>query len=268
MSQNRFTTVFRAFIYDVRGSISLAADARSCFRLIRDFALSRLIALVPRGSRNCVREVRLHGGIKIRYRLNKGDLHAIREIWFQESYRLPFADPVGILLDLGANIGMTSVWLAKKYPLVIVIAVEPDPRNAALARQNLELNGVAGHVIEAAIGPQDGTSLFAFSEHSVMGRLSESGFSVPVISVATIIKKFAVNRFALVKIDIEGGEQPLFDGPSDWLDQTDAIVIEFHPELVDYARLTSLVSSHGFTYIPANSAFRDNADCFVRAENK
>ncbi len=27
----------------------------------------------------------------------------------------------------------------------------PDPNNAALVRQNLELNGIAGHVLEAAI---------------------------------------------------------------------------------------------------------------------
>jgi FkbM family methyltransferase len=268
MTRCKFMTVFRAFRHDVQGSLSLAADARSCFRLILDFALSRFVGLLPKAERNRVREIRCRDNINIRYRLNKGDLHAVREIWFQECYRLPFNDPTGILLDLGANIGMTSLWLCKKYPLTQVIAVEPDPNNATLARQNLEANGIVADVLEAAIGPLDGTARFASSEHSIMGRLSESGAVVSMLSVATIIKKFAVSRLALVKIDIEGGEQPLFDGPTDWLKITDAIIIEFHPEIVDYPRLTKLVSSHGFRYIPANSFFPDNGDCFVKEDGK
>ena len=163
---------------------------------------------------------------------------------------------------------MTSLWLAKKYPLTHVIAVEPDAGNAALARQNLEANGIAADVLEAAIGPTDGTGHFAASEHSITGKMSDEGVPVPVVSVGTIIQKFAVSNFALVKIDVEGGEQPLFDGASDWLQRVNAIIIEFHPEIVDYPRLTKFVSSQGFKYIPANSAFPDNADCFVRQDRK
>ena len=120
-----------------------------------DYVLSRLIGLIPRVRREHVREVRLRGDIKIRYRLNKGDLHSIREIWFQEAYRLPFENSSGVLLDLGANIGMASLWLVKTYSFSRVIAVEPDPNNAALVRQNLETNGIAGETLEAAIGPTD-----------------------------------------------------------------------------------------------------------------
>jgi FkbM family methyltransferase len=159
---------------------------------------------------------------------------------------------------------MTSVWLAKRYSFTQVIAVEPDPNNAALVRQNLELNGITGQVIEAVIGPNEGTARFEFSELSNLGRLSENGSPVRMISVGTIIKKFEMPRFDLIKIDIEGGEQELFDGPTGWLAHTDAIIIEFHPTIVDYPRLTRLVSSQGFTYIPAHSFSPENMDCFKR----
>ena len=226
--------------------------------------LSRFIALVPRKQCERVRQVRLRGNVRIRYRLNKGDLHSIREIWFQEAYRLPFQDPSGVLLDLGANIGMTSLWLAKQYPFTQVISVEPDPSNAALLWQNLRLNGLAGQVFEAAVGPTDGIARFEFNELSNLGRLSESGFPVQMVSVGTIIRKLGLTRFGLVKIDIEGGEQGLFDGPAEWLANTEAIIIEFHPKIVDYPRLTQLVSSRGFRYIPANSVFPGNMDCFTK----
>jgi FkbM family methyltransferase len=264
MPPSRFITVLNIFASDLRASVRIAADARSRFQLGMDFVLSRIIGLVPRGQRNRVREVRLRGDIKIRYRLNKGDLHSIREIWFQEIYRLPFDGPSGILLDLGANIGMTSVWLAKKFSFAQVIAVEPDPDNAALVRQNLDLNGITGQVLEAAIGPMEGTVRFDLSEVSNLGKLSENGsLSVPMISVDTIIKKFTVTSFGLVKIDIEGGEQDLFDGPSEWLTCTKAIIIEFHPT-VDHVRIAGVISSHEFKYIPAHSFVSDNMDCFTR----
>ena len=266
MNPRRFLSALNIFVRDLRKSLRLTADARSCFRLSMDFVLSRFIHLIPKSYCNRVREVRLRGEFKIRYRLNKGDLHSIREIWFQEAYRLPFENSSGVLLDLGANIGMASVWLAKTYSFTQVIAVEPDPSNAALVRENLDLNGIAGSVLEAAIGPKDGMARFGFSEISNLGRLSEDGVPVPMISVNTIIKRFGVARFALIKIDIEGGEQELFEGPGDWLARTDAIIIEFHPNVADYPRLTRLVSSSGFAYIPAHSFSYDNMDCFTRAK--
>ena len=266
MPSPKFISVLNALATDWRATFRFSADVGSCFRLATDFALSRIISVVPREWRNRVRQIAFRGNIKVHYRLNKGDLHSIREIWFQEAYRLPFEVPRGVLLDLGANIGMTSVWLAKRYSFSKVIAVEPDPNNAALVRQNLETNDICGEVLEAAVGPKDATTRFEFSELSNLGKLSERGSLVPMISVASIIQKFAVPNFALAKIDIEGGEQGLFDGPTEWLAFTNAIIIEFHPTLVDYPGLIGLVSSNGFKYIPANSVFPENMDCFTKVK--
>lgn len=265
MQPTRLIIAFKAYLSDLQAIFKLATDTQSRLRLSLDFALSRIIVLVPQRWRNRVREVRFRGDIKIHYRLNKGDLHSIREIWFQENYRLPFESSSGTLLDLGANIGMASLWLVKTYPLTTVIAVEPDPSNAALVRQNLELNGITNHVIEAAVGPRDGTARFEFNELSNLGRISENGSPVPMITVGAIVKQFAVTRFALVKIDIEGGEQALFDGPIEWLALTDAIVIELHPTIVD-SRLTSRVCSGGLRHIPSHSFVPDNLDCFERVK--
>jgi FkbM family methyltransferase len=78
---------------------------------------------------------------------------------------------------------MASIWLANKYAFKSVIAVEPDPTNAALVRENLERNGINCQVLEAAIGPKEGTAGFHFSELSNRGRLSEDGSPV-LIQVA------------------------------------------------------------------------------------
>src|SRR5271155_2277735 len=166
MPSTKLITVLNALASDWRATFRLTADVRSCCRLATDFALGRVIGFIPRERRNRVREVVLRGNVKIRYRLNKGDLHSIREIWFQEAYRLPFHVTTGVLLDLGANIGMASVWLTKKYKFIRVIAVEPDSSNAALVRENLELNEINGRVLEAAVGPKESSARFESSEYS------------------------------------------------------------------------------------------------------
>jgi Methyltransferase FkbM domain len=80
-----------------------------------------------------------------------------------------------------------------------------------------------------------------------------------MISVGEILQKFALTRFGLIKIDIEGGEQELFGGPTEWLACTDAVIIESHPTIVDYPRLTRMVK-----YIPADSFFPGNMDSLTR----
>jgi FkbM family methyltransferase len=46
------------------------------------------------------------------------------------------------LVDIGAHVGVMSIYLAKKYPFIKVYAIEPDPFNYACLIRNLELNGV------------------------------------------------------------------------------------------------------------------------------
>ena len=89
----------------------------------------------------------------------------------EDGYKLPFAATVRVVVDLGANIGLTSLWMSRHHPVHTCVAVEPSPDNAALVRENLA--GTPTTVIEAAIGPRDGTVLFAESHESNLGRIAE-----------------------------------------------------------------------------------------------
>ena len=46
------------------------------------------------------------------------------------------------LVDIGAHVGVMSIYLAKRYPFIHVYAVEPDPINYACLIRNIELNEV------------------------------------------------------------------------------------------------------------------------------
>jgi FkbM family methyltransferase len=252
---------------ECRACVRESHDTRSSIRLCADFFLFRFVPFLPEQFLNRERQVELRDGVKLRYRLNRGDIQSIREIWLEGAYRLPFPVAGGALIDLGANIGFTSVWLTKRYGFTRVIAVEPDKSNAALVRKNFQLNEIPGMVVDAAVGPQDGTAKFQQSAQSNVGRLSDEGHDiVAVMSMRSIIDHFELCDIDLMKMDIEGGEQALLTGPLEWLNQTKAIIAEFHPEIVDYPLLTGLLERRGFKYVPANSAFPNNMDSFCRID--
>ena len=255
----RSVTVASGVLRELRGAGAHATDMRSLMRLCTDIVLFRVLRVWPAfGSAGKLRAIRLDD-MSITYRLNRGDIQSIREVWLNESYRLPPDHGPKVVLDLGADIGLTSVWLAKQYGCTRIVGVEPDAGNAALARRNLEANGINGEVVEAAAGPTDGTGFFAFSSHSNLGRLvaaesSSARTHVATLTPESILRSAGLEHVDLCKIDIEGGEGALFlKGDTTWLARVDAIVAELHPTVIDSSAVIRAIDSAGLYYRPPGS---------------
>jgi FkbM family methyltransferase len=169
-------------------------------------------------------------------------------------------------VDLGANIGMTSLWLASRYDIKEVFCVEPDKSNCEVLRKNLTANKIPHQILESAVGSADGTARFRSNDASNLGRIDKEGSEVPLISMETILsRKLDGNMIDLLKIDIEGGEQELLsNGDLGWLRSVREIIIEFHPDCVDYPGLTSLLQKAGFKYSASNELFPGSMDYFIR----
>jgi FkbM family methyltransferase len=254
---------------DVRAAFRLGGG-RSFARLGSDLILGHFIGVINNrrlaACQDAPRKVLLRDGTTLFYRFNKGDLHAIRETWFRESYRLPSSYKSGCfqgatLVDLGANIGLTALWLARRYGFTRIIAVEPVADNARLVEKNARGNGIEAVVIEAAVAAHDGTVLFADSSSSTNGLVlaavdgvsaRKSGREVRAVGMATILESFPAGKpLDLVKIDIEGSEGELLDesAPLDWLARAQNLVIEFHPTRVDYKQLQQNLETQGMKQV-------------------
>jgi FkbM family methyltransferase len=209
----------------------------------------RLLRVLPLGEGRR-RSIRLKDGTQLNYEMNRGDLRVLAEVWVRGAYRLPAeVKSGGTILDIGANIGLTSVWLAKTYGCSHMIGVEPSPRNAAIARLNFVANAVPGSVIEAAVGREDGEALFDEQRDSALGQLGTSGRKVQTISMASVLDRLPdTERIALLKVDIEGGEAEMFCGEIDWLDRVECIVAEVHPDHVDADGFVRRIEQAGFRY--------------------
>lgn len=135
-----------------------------------------------------------------------------------------------VIVDAGANIGISAIYFSKRYPKATVVAVEPDPQNLKVAHRNLD------HVpniilMPAAIGARAGkVNAIAKSNDGSATRTerSESG-EIAVLSIEEAKALAGPDAELLfVKVDIEGFESDLFAENLDWLDETKALLVEVH----------------------------------------
>jgi FkbM family methyltransferase len=220
-------------------------DARSPLDFLQvmrvRMALSKLGKLVcPRPIMPRVR-LRTFGESALRLRSHTTDISVLNEILVSGGYdallRHPPTEP-RLIVDLGANIGLVDRWLLKQFPYAEIIAVEPEPSNAATLRANVD--GLPVKVIEACIGAKARTVTLHTSsgEHgyTMVGDAPGGSltFEVPVVTLQTVLP--AGQKIDLLKVDIEGAEEELFADCAGWIDRVELLLVECHA----HYKITSL----------------------------
>lgn len=111
------------------------------------------------------------------------------------------------MIDVGANIGLSTIMLARMA--AHVIAYEPSPPNAAFLRRNLELNGIANvEVRAAAASSEPGTLRFHVAQFGAGSHVVASGHvsggTIPTVDVPAVrLDDEALPPIAFIKIDAE-----------------------------------------------------------------
>ena len=244
----------------------LCHDRRSRLRWGADILAYRLLRFVRLPGLARPRTIRLAGGVALTYRLNRGDVLTLREVWIDEVYRLPAGVTARGLVDLGANIGLTSVWFAARHGCSQIVAVEPLAENVVLLRRNLEMNGLAATVLQCAVGAAAGEARFAPAQEPNSGQLSAEGVPVAVLAMPTVLAQFAPDTSGhVLKVDIEGAERELFASDLSWLSRVDTILLEIHPPAADPEAISAVLDEAGFSPVPlpASADFAD-VRCFLR----
>ncbi len=65
-------------------------------------------------------------------------LHALEEIFIDEIYKLNLEEKATII-DCGANIGLSILYLKRQTPTAHIIAFEPDEKNFSILEKNIHL---------------------------------------------------------------------------------------------------------------------------------
>lgn len=165
----------------------------------------------------------------LHFRDNFGDITNLTDLLFGEVYRLPEAPGDGVVIDVGANIGMAAVWFNSKYPGRAIHCFEPLPDNARM----IALNAPSAHINPVAVGAARGTATLAVDADQVMASTipyehAAGMLQVNVISLDDYVVRLGIDRVAILKIDTEGMELDVLAGAKTTLDRTDSISIETH----------------------------------------
>jgi FkbM family methyltransferase len=119
--------------------------------------------------------------------------------------------PGGVLVDIGANIGLWTCLLGPKASRVI--AVEPSEPTAAMLRDNIALNGLTGKVDVLEVAAWDSDEPLDFENPSRTGE-PVSGLMRTVPGAGGMIRGTRLDdalpadldRIDLVKVDTEGAD--------------------------------------------------------------
>lgn len=151
----------------------------------------------------------------IHYRPGTSDEAIIQEVLLDgKAYLLPKLEMISLIYDIGANIGVATILLAKCYPDATIHCFEPEPENYELLLRNVEHLGarvitqnaaLASKAGEAILLPStDSNNLGGFSIFSSQGVMTQGTHATTVIKASDYCREFGTPD--LIKIDCEGAE--------------------------------------------------------------
>jgi FkbM family methyltransferase len=178
-------------------------------------------------------------------------LHGIKEIFIEETYKQTLP-PNAYILDCGANIGLSVIYLKWICPSATIIAFEPDANNFALLQKNIASHGLEKVELKnQAVWKED--AMLSFESEGTMSSkiVSNEGSGQSVRIPAVRLRDYLDKKIDFLKIDIEGAEFEVLLDISSHLSVVDNLFVEYHgsfDQIDQLARLFNLLSQSGFKY--------------------
>ena len=211
---------------------------------------------------------------------NKYDYITINEIYFYQSYTIKnfkfynkaFSELIKkrlLIIDCGSNIGCSTNFFLNDYENSKIISIEPDMNNFKMLVKNVK-NKKRVELINTAISNE----VINFEVQDDPSNLEDSrGKNTAEVLDNSMPKSIKINDILsqkenkdyfpyLIKIDIEGYENHLFESNTEWVDQFKIIIIELHDWM-----LPGKSSSKNFFKVIAELMKKHNRDMIIKGEN-
>ncbi len=160
------------------------------------------------------------------------------------------------VLEIGSAIGFLSTVVAKTGMAASIVAVEANPDLVEISRRTFELNSANVEVHHELLGREDGEGeLFLHQDFWASSTLPWDGarrVAVPRRNFQTRLREW---RPTLILVDIEGGEERLFDDID--LAGVERIMLELHQETIGrrgMKHVFDMLSAQNFHYDQWHSA--------------
>lgn len=198
--------------------------------------------------------------VKIICRRDNSDFEVFEQIFINEEY-LNVKDLLvslnikpSIIIDAGANIGLTTLYLNGFFDDCNFICIEPNNQNIDLLKKNIAANNIGCSIIEKGIwgsktqlrinGNFRDKKAWSFS---LTENKDETSDKIDCVTFEDIIKEYNLLYIDFLKIDIEGAEWNVFKNPNlEWLKLVKVIAIEIHEEFGDKVFISDILVFNSF----------------------
>jgi len=189
-------------------------------------------------------------------------------------------DPHNTFFDVGANIGVYSLYAASLYPDSLIYAFEPVRQNYIRLMQNIELNGF-NNIIALPIGVSniDKIDILSVKDNIIGSSGSQLGYLgdkesiknyfIPVIRLDSL-EAFDIPNY--IKIDIDGYEKEVIDGALNILSSglVESCLVEINKDkdkIVKIFEAFDFTTDNRFNKFPNHSRYRRQKEEYNTAEN-
>lgn len=148
-----------------------------------------------------------------------------------------------IVIDIGAHVGIISIYLAKKYPFLKIHSFEPSPENFTNFMENIKSNNIENIIPYNLAITSDGRSVRSiFSDSNTGGNTFQTfakelpghfGFESESINLDEFFQEMNIDKCKFMKIDCEGSEHEILHSFSQ-LSKVEYLSAEIH--INDYLR--------------------------------
>ena len=204
------------------------------FESIVLFFFSKLLAYF---TRNLSFKSSFLKGESVTLRGKSSDFRVFDEIFIKDQYdsHLLPKNPK-VILDAGANIGLSSIYFAVRFPKSKIFALEPENSNYQILSKNtksfeniiLLKKALWSHSTDLHISnPSAEKWAFNFTESKLSTENLYEG-----ISVEGFMTDYSINEIDILKLDVEGAEKDIFSKNIDWIPKVKLIIVELHDRIV------------------------------------
>lgn len=189
-------------------------------------------------------------------RVPSTDVITYEQVILNREYEFDVNRKPGIILDAGANIGLTSIYFSNTFPEATIFALEPEKSNFDLMKENVRryknitpIHGALWDKQEEIdlIDPGQGHWGFMVEKDADHNRLAaEISHRVQGWTVDQIIKKNHIESIDILKMDIEGAELEVFSDPSSWIGDVGALIVELHERMKPGIEKTFAIATSAF----------------------
>lgn len=175
-------------------------------------------------------------------------LHTLKELFINEIYKVELpSNPY--IIDCGANIGLSILYIKRQYPNAEVLAFEPDSTNFKLLEKNIRSFQLSNIELEPKAVWKENTTLSFANEGSMGSRIDTSASENKVDAVR--LKDYLNRKVDFLKIDIEGAEYEVIRDIAPNLNFVQNLFLEYHGSFKqnhELIEMLSIITHSGFQF--------------------